>query len=321
VTDRYESLLAQDAQAVIVAHDCPDHAPAAVAALRAGKDVFSEVTAFHTPAQGVELVETVEATGRAYMMGENCLYENPMMELTHQAFVGALGGLQYAEGDYVHDCRYLALRDGQRYWRSWYPPIFYCTHPLGPILRACRQRPVRVVGMHAGRKLEGTQGGIDMGAMLIQTDCGAAIRILSGFAVNREPASLWVCYYGAKASLETDRWDDKVHLFDPAQQHLHGPTTFRPTGRDGRGYTTAGHYGADGRTMEYWLESLANGLEMPVDVHEASDMTLPGILAYRSSLTGSAPLDVPDFRSPAARAAFRADHLRQDPDEPTRMIS
>ena len=92
--------------------------------MNAGKDVFSEVTAFYTPAEGVELIETVERTGRAYMLGENCLYNSAMLELAGLADRGRLGDLQYAEGDYVHDCRYLMRRAGRRYWRSWLPSLF-----------------------------------------------------------------------------------------------------------------------------------------------------------------------------------------------------
>ena len=321
VVGDYESLLAGDAEAVIVANDCPDHAPAAIAALAAGKDVLSEVTAFHTPAEGVALVEAVEAGARSYMLAENCLYSKAMIELAYQAGEGVLGDLQYAEGDYVHDCRSLMAPGGRPHWRGWFPPLLYSTHPLGPILRAAGARPLRGVGMHTGARLAGTAGGIDMGAMLIAMTGGAVVRIAAALAVNREPASLWVCYYGLRGAFETDRWADKVHVFRPQAGHADGPTSYRPTGRDGRAHTTAGHFGADPRLMEYWIEALANGLSSPIDVYEAADMTLPGILGHRSSVTGSAPIDVPDLRDPGARDAWRDDHVRPNPDDPMGLIS
>ncbi len=320
VVGDYEALLAGDAEAVMVANDCPDHAPAAMAALAAGKDVLSEVTAFHTPAEGVALVEAVGAAARSYMLAENCLYSNPMIELAYQAAEGVLGDLQYAEGDYVHDCRSLMAPDGRPHWRGWFPPLLYSTHPLGPILRAAGARPLRVVGMHTGARLAGTAGGIDMGAMLIAMTGGAVVRIAAALAVNREPASLWVCYYGTQASLETDRWNDKVHLHDGRATQSAGPVSYRPTGRGKAPHTTAGHFGADPRMMEYWIESLANGLASPINVHEAADMTLPGILAHRSSLEAARAIEVPDFRDGASRDAFRGDRARPDPANPMRMI-
>jgi len=318
--ENYDDLLRADADAVIVAHDCPDHAPAAIAALEAGRSVLSEVTACHTLAQAARLADAVEAAGGRYMLAENCLYSNPMMELRHLARSGALGQMRYAEGDYVHDCRYLMFPDRPAHWRNWLPPLHYTTHPLGPILRASGDRPARVVGMHTGAHMPGTAGGIDIGAMLVQTRSGAAVRVAAALAVHRKPASLWVCYYGTAGSIETDRWSDAVHHFDPNARHADGPATYRPTGRDHHAGETAGHLGADGRTMEVWLESVANGMASPIDVHEALDMTLPGLLAHRSGLTGSTPLDVPDLRDPAERQRCRDDHVRPDPNDPFRLL-
>lgn len=303
----YDALLETHSEAVIVANDCPDHAAAAIQALAAGRDVLSEVTAFHRPEEGPALIEAVEGSGRAYMMGENCLYSNAMMELADRARQGVLGELQYAEGDYVHDVRPLMAAGGEGHWRRSLPALHYCTHPLGPILRAAGVRPVRVLGMHARALTDSPHRGASMGAMLIQTSGGAAVRILAGFAVQREPPSLWVCYYGTRASLETDRWQDKVYLYDPQAGQAAGPVCFRPTGRDGRSHTTAGHFGADARMMEYWLESLANGLGSPIDVYEAADMTLPGILGELAAGRGGGPIRVPDVRKPEER------HLLRDP--------
>lgn len=67
----YPELLAQGFDVLILASYCQDHGPDAIQALQAGKHVFSEVTAFHTPAEGVALVEAVEQCSRVYMLAEN----------------------------------------------------------------------------------------------------------------------------------------------------------------------------------------------------------------------------------------------------------
>ena len=66
-----EEFLARDLDAVLVATYCPDHGPDAIRCLKAGKHVLSEVTAFHTVAEGVALVEAVEHTGLVYNLAEN----------------------------------------------------------------------------------------------------------------------------------------------------------------------------------------------------------------------------------------------------------
>ena len=308
----YEALLDGPAEAVIVATDMPTHVPLSVAAMRAGKDVLSEVTAFYTPAQGVELVETVEQSGRRYMLAENCLYTHAMMELMHQTMGGGLGELRYAEGDYVHDIRYLTGPKN--------PPQLADQAAAAVVLHARAGADPALFGPAAGARhrhahrqqlCRARAAGWTWAACSSSATTGAAVRILSAFAVQRHPSSLWVCYYGREGSLETDRLDERIHLWRQGNNYADGPLSYRPTGRDGRPMTMGGHFGADGRMMQYWIESLANGLASPINVYEGADMTLPGLLGHRSSLRGNVPMDIPDFRDPAQR-----EHWRNDTTEP-----
>ncbi len=306
-TAEYQDLLAGPADALFLANWLPEHASASVQAMQAGKDVLCEVTGFYCPSEGVELVEAVERTGRQYMLAENGLYGASVLEMGYVNVVeNKLGAMRYAEGDYVSDWRASMFKDGQPTWRAHMPPLIYSTHPLGPLLRHGDVRPLRVVGMHTGSAMADTAGGIDMGSMLVQCSDGAVLRIACGLALNRQPPSSWLCLYGTKGSFETDRWDDRVHVYDPQRSGACGPVSYRPDGRDGRPMDE-GHVQADARLGEYWIESLANGLAMPINVYEAADMTLPGLLGHRSSLKGAQPIDVPDFRDPAQRDLWRND--------------
>ena len=67
----YDDMLEGESDAVVLCNYCPDHAPAAVKAMEAGKHVLSEVIACHTIAEGVELARTVEKSSKVYMYGEN----------------------------------------------------------------------------------------------------------------------------------------------------------------------------------------------------------------------------------------------------------
>ncbi|HOS42370.1 MAG TPA: Gfo/Idh/MocA family oxidoreductase, partial [Armatimonadota bacterium] len=66
-----DAFLAGDFDAVLLATFCPTHAGDALRCLAAGKHVLSEVTAFHTLAEGVALVEAVERSGLVYNLAEN----------------------------------------------------------------------------------------------------------------------------------------------------------------------------------------------------------------------------------------------------------
>ena len=72
--NNFEDFIKHDMDAVVLANYANEHAPFAIAAMKAGKHVFSEVLPCQTMKEAVELVETVEATGKIYAYGENYCY-------------------------------------------------------------------------------------------------------------------------------------------------------------------------------------------------------------------------------------------------------
>ena len=73
---------------------------------------------------------------------------------------------------------------------------------------------------------------------------------------------------------------------------------------------TSGHGGGDFYTMHYFLEKLLgrSAGEECIDIYQALDMGLPGILAYRSICNGNMPVEVPDFRNIELREKYRNDN-------------
>ena len=78
---------------------------------------------------------------------------------------------------------------------------------------------------------------------------------------------------------------------------------------------TSTHGGGDFYTMHYFLEKILGrpGGEQCIDVYQALDMGLPGILAYRSICGGNIPVDVPDFRLKDVREKYRNDNWCTNP--------
>ena len=67
----FDEFLKHDMDAVVLANYANEHAPFAIRCLNAGKHVFSEVLPCQTLKEAVELIETVEKTGKVYAYGEN----------------------------------------------------------------------------------------------------------------------------------------------------------------------------------------------------------------------------------------------------------
>ena len=159
LTDRYqgatavesfEEMLASDLDAVAIFTQRWTHAPLVLAALEAGKHVYSAVP-MATELTDIEaIISAVERTGLTYMMGETSYYNPATVFLRRKIASGALGRVFYSEGDYVHDMD-LGFYDAYAYsggqnWKETasYPPMLYPTHAIGGVLGALPARAVSV---------------------------------------------------------------------------------------------------------------------------------------------------------------------------------
>ena len=82
-----------------------------------------------------------------------------------------------------------------------------------------------------------------------------------------------------------------------------------------------GHGGSDFYSMWNFVEKIKGNPEADtIDVYEALNMGLPGILGYQSVLKGGVPVEIPDFRDPAQREAFRNDTACTNPEKAGDML-
>ncbi len=319
--DSYEAMLEDDIDAVVLCNYFPDHAPAAVKAMEAGKDVLSEVSACLTLADGVKLARTVERTNRIYMMAENYCYMAPTQAMRALYAGGSLGEFRYGEGEYVHFSRDIMHRlvDVDRdHWRLWLPATYYCTHSLGPILRITGLRPVKVSGAAVPGTKEGWTDGwrSDYGMEIVRLQNGAIVKSLHGGGCPREPWSPWYVLYGTKGVVENRRWPDynQITVYTDGDEE---PKTYRAEFSQLKDLAGgSGHGGGDLFVMFEFLKSVRTNSTPDIDVYMALDMTLPGILAWRSALNGGGFIDVPDMREETIRRKYEDDSLSPRPGTP-----
>ena len=141
--DTAEELIASDKiDSVAIFTQRWDHAEHVLAALDAGKNVYSAVPAAITLDEITAMVKKVEETGLIYMMGETSYYNPAVVWARKQIADGEFGRVFYSEGDYVHDMDngfYAAYQySGGENWKSTasYPPMLYPTHAIGGVLGA-----------------------------------------------------------------------------------------------------------------------------------------------------------------------------------------
>ena len=325
----YDAFLEHDLDAVVLANYFHEHAPFAVKALEAGKHVMSECAACHTLAEGVALARAVEKSGKIYMFAENYPYMVYNQEMRRLYQEGVVGTFKYGEGEYVHpdpaDVK-LARSCGINHWRNWVPATYYCTHSIAPVMYITDTRPVKVNGfvvpydyddatqtMHVNRS--------DTCAVIIcRMDNDAVMKSLHG---GLRGHGNYVRIHGNKGLMENCRHGDKQRLRlwrEPWEKSKGEPveTVYSPDFPvHHEEATRTGHGGGDFFTSYHFAEAIRSGEPPYLDVYRGIDMSIVGILAWRSALNDSAPIDVPDFRQEAIRQQYEDDHWSPDP---TRQI-
>lgn len=321
----FDDFIAYDLDAVVLANYATEHTPFAIRALNAGKHVMSEVLPSQTMAEAVELIETVERTGLVYTYAENYCYMDKTFEMWKRYREGAIGEVTHANCEYIHDCAscWLDITYGDKdHWRNHLCPTFYCTHSLGPILMMTGRRPVQVVGFENPPIEEfyhlGHAGGHPSGIEMVTLDNGATVQSIHG-PLKREPAHTTYEVYGTKGYLGTTP-DGQVTCYQEGPETCKGEsTTYAPVpfvaAEQKKESKLDTHGGGDFYPTHLFIEKILGKPDgrWAIDVYQAVDMGICGILAFRSILNGNRPVKVPDLRDPAQRDAYRNDRACTDP--------
>lgn len=324
----YNDFLNHDTDIVVLCNYCTEHAQPAVKALRRGKHVLSETIACKTLSEGVALcreAEKAERKGKFYMLAENYCYFSYIQEMERLYKNGKIGELRYGEGEYIHDCSqsWHVLTSSPSHWRNWLPSTYYCTHSLGPIIKITDLRPVKVTGFVVPNTLSREYGkkGDDWGILIIEMENNAVLRIIPWSVGPHD--SIWYRIYGTEGMMENNRWKDTNILNVHYQKLWEKPKlkSYKPEFRKYRKQAErTGHGGGDFFVVWEFVNSIIKQERPPIDVYKAMDMTLPGILGYRSALSGNIPVEVPDFRKEKIRKKYEKDDFSPDPYDKNRKI-
>ncbi len=335
----YNAFLDSGIDAVVIANYANEHATFAIQALKHGIHVYSEVMPAETMSEAVALCEAVEESGKLYAYGENYCYLPAVLEMRRMFEQGLLGNLMHTEGTFINDCSFawhMATRGQRDHWRNYVPSTFYCSHSMGPMMFASGRRATKVIGMEALRMPHMAKVGARSGSaamVMMELDNGAMAKSCNG-NFRRDFAAEYR-FIGEHGTVENDPYHlSRLHWFAANADNLYDHHVFYP---QNPGQDTLGNefFHATGRTTQDLVENdpfafsdiyginvfiqsiLGNELAMRHlnDVYRAIDMSIPGLLAYRSILDGSNPILVPDFRQQSARDLWRHDNKSTNPNK------
>ncbi len=319
----FDKFIEHDMDAVVLANYANEHATYAIRCLERGMHVLSEVLPCETMAQAVALIEAVEKSGKVYAYAENYCFMYHTFEMKRLYELGEIGEVEYGEGEYIHDCsdQWPSLTRGERsHWRNLIPPTFYCTHSIGPLLYITGQRPVSVVGF----ELPVTQRNIDLGKSngagieMVTVENGAVFKSVHGWF--RRAHGCGYVLYGEKGEMETGRLSENkmLNVWREGERFCHGAwEKYDPEHQIHAELadTIDGHKGGDFYPTHFFIEKILGREDGKycMDVYEAVDMGICGILAYRSILNGNTPVMIPNLRNPEEREAYRNDNACTNP--------
>lgn len=312
--DYEEMLNHSEVDAVVIGTPMPFHAPQAMAALHRGIHVLSEVTAAVSVEECRALVQAASASKGVYMMAENYTYMRPNVLVKELVRRGLFGQVYYAEGEYIHELKGLnEVTRWRRTWQTGVDGITYGTHSLGPILQWMPgDRVVRVCCEGSGHHYVDVRGdqyeNQDACVMLCKMASGGLVKIRVDMLSERPHAmtnyqlqGTTGCYESARAKGERNRiWlagvsEDRNAWKDLGELEAdHMPDMWR---NPPEAALKAGHGGGDFFEVLDFVQSIRGEIDCPIGIHEAMDMTLPGLISQQSIAENGAWLEVPDSRT------------------------
>jgi len=321
VVSEFEELLEMKPDAIAIASNGKRQVEHACQAMDAGCHVLSEVPGADTEEELVRLRDTVERTGKTYMLGENSCFLDFLRYWRKWMLADRFGPISIAEAEYLHylpatlyipdgtrlsptEARAQGRTDCRPIWRADQPPIQYLTHDLGPLLEVLDDRCVSVSCRNAPWRCKEAPLRSDGQIALFHTAGGMLIKIMVTLNTRR-PSEHRYRLFGTEGSAEWFSYEGFCRRFDRDREERSGweRIDIGSAARDED--TSTGHGGTDLKVARHFTRAVLEGKAPPIDVYRGIEFALPGIIAHRSAEMGGAPLAIPDLRrEPFSGTAF-----------------
>ena len=310
----YDDMLANsNIEAVLVGTPMPYHAAQSIAALERGIHVLSEVPAAVSVEECRQIVEACKKSPAVYMMAENYCYTRPNQIVKERVLEGVFGKPYYAEGEYIHELKGLnEITKWRRRWQTGVDGITYGTHSLGPILQwmpGDRVTSVSCAGSgHNHVDPRGDPYEIQASCvMLCKMASGGLVKIRVDMISDRPHSHDQLPTAGASTAAtspaaplmrKTGSGSGHTTPIPPlGRTSKTSPINSRPLWREyGQLAEGVGHGGGDIMQMMDFVAAIRGYIEPPIGVHEAMDMTLPGLISQQSIQQNGRWLNVPNSR-------------------------
>ena len=219
IYDSFEQMLeSTELNCIAIFSQRNQHGQMAIAALEAGKNVYSAVPMSMSIAEIEQIIALVRKTGLTYSMGETGHYRPATIFCRQKFLSGEMGQFVYGEAQYNHDMKH--LYDTYKYtegadWRKMagMPPMTYPTHSTSMILSAANTYATKVAAFGFRDTIDPDIFGAGKNywdnpfsntSMLLQLANGGIARISENRRIAWcDPPTYISCFCGTEASYES----------------------------------------------------------------------------------------------------------------------
>ena len=276
-------------EAVFVATDAPSHARHCIEVLKHGKHVASAVPAvFGSVEDAHKLFDAVKASGLKYMMFETSYFHEDLYGMRQIYNAGGLGKLLYSEGEDFH---YMSTPiDSYKGWRIGLPPQWYPTHSNAYYVGVTGGSFTEVSCLGMPSKIDQFQPANNRYKNPLATEI-ALFRTSEG-GMSRMGVSWDSPGFGGEMGRIRGQKGSYYGNYDGLEKNL--PDIKRPPLPPG--VDAGGHGGSHGYLMNEFVTAILQNRKPLVDIAQALNMTVGGIVAHQSALKGGELTKIPQFK-------------------------
>jgi len=313
-TDYYEMIQNPELDAIHIVTPIMEHYPQTIAALEAGKHTACTVPMATSVEECKRIVELSERVGKYYMMMETSLYTREYLYVKDLVEKGKMGRIQFMRSDHMQNMMLTGWGD---YWRG-FPPFYYGTHALSPVIELIGKKPKYVIGHGSGHlskdKVEkyNSPFAVETATFTFHDTDVVAESSRCLFETIRQCRE---CFdiYGTEMSFEWELVIDDGHVIftgiDDAEK-IECPDTDDMLPEEIKVFTRReavgdkshssfrqgiGHGGSHPHLVHQFLMALVEDRQPAVDAIASATITCAGICAHDSAMNGSVKVEIPDF--------------------------
>jgi predicted dehydrogenase len=312
----YDDMVACEVlDAIHIVTPIAEHVPQTLKALEAGKHVACTVPMATTLEDIQRIIDAKEKAGKYYMQMETALYTREFLAIEKMYKDGELGRIQFLKGDHMQN---MALEGWGDYWKG-FPPFYYGTHVMAPIIALAGTEPESVRCLGSGRvtpdkaEVYGCKYAVETATFTFKDSDIVAEAHRCLFDTARQVRESFDVY-GSKKSFEWEATEDEGHTIfygiddymkfeAPDTSDLLPDSIKKFTQRQNISDTSqpsfiqgAGHGGSHPHLCHEFISAIVEDREPAIDVYQSAIISAAGICAQLSAFNDGEEVKIPSYK-------------------------